>query len=249
MLLFFAYLDIRDERIRKEEMSNYKYLLWDLDGTIFDFIAAEKAAIQTLFQKYEFGTCSDEMIDAYSKINKRYWEALERNEMTKQEILVRRFEDFFKIYELPVSLAADFNKDYQLALGDTIAYHDDAKTILEQLKQEGYILVAITNGTKQAQDKKLHLSGLDLLFDAIFISEEVGVEKPNIEYFEIVFSKLQLKNKKEVLVIGDSLTSDIKGANHAQVDCCWYNPNKQKNEKDVTITYEISDLHEIKNLV
>lgn len=231
-------------------MSKYKYLLWDIDGTVLNFVAAEEAAIKSLFLKHGFGECSDEMLGKYSEINLRYWQALERNEMTKAEILVGRFEEFFGLYGLDTSKASAFNADYQLALGDTIVFCDNAMELLKGLKDSGaYVLAAITNGTKVAQEKKLLRSGLNQIFEAVFISEEVGVEKPNVEFFDLVEKELHINKKEEVLVIGDSLTSDILGGINMGVDTCWYNPSCKEANKKIPATYEIRDLHEIAEIL
>lgn len=227
----------------------YKYLLWDIDGTVLDFLAAEKAAIKALFVKFGFGECSDENVRVYSEINVRYWQMLERNEMTKPEILVGRFKEFFEVMGLDASKAEAFNAEYQIALGDTIVFCDDAFTILNNQKEK-YKLVAITNGTALAQAKKLKGSGLDKVFHHIFISEEVGYEKPNKEYFDIVLQEAGIKDKSEALIIGDSLTSDIKGGENMGIDTCWYNPSKKKSkEGDSVPTYIIEDLHELDDIL
>ena len=226
----------------------YKYLLWDIDGTVLDFLASEAYAIRFLFEKYNIGNCSDEMLKVYSEINAKYWRKLERGELTKQEILVMRFRDFFELIGADVSLAEAFNKDYQVALGDHIEFVDKAKEML--LSQKGkYTLVAVTNGTKIAQDKKLRLSGLDKVFDAIFISEDVGAEKPSKEYFEYVFEKVGIRDKKEALIIGDSITSDILGGFNAGIDTCWFNPSHKSNTLDIPVTYEIDNLGKLSEIV
>lgn len=228
--------------------AKYKYLLWDIDGTVLDFLASESYAIKTLFKKYGIGECNDEMLRAYSQINVKYWSLLEKNLMTKPEILVGRFREFFEKFGIDSSIAESFNKEYQLALGDYIEFVKDAKELL--LSQKGkYVLVAVTNGTKAAQDKKLHLSGLDKIFDAIFISEDVGFEKPNIEYFEHVFKKLDITDKSEVLLIGDSLTSDMRGGMNAGIDTCWYNPHHKENTYDIPINYEIDELIKLNDVL
>ena len=226
----------------------YKYLLWDIDGTVLDFIASESYAIRTLFKKYNLGECSDEMIKLYSKINIKHWQMIEKNQFTKAEILVMRFIEFFETVGVDTSVAQKFNADYQLALGDYIEFVDKAKDIL--LSQKGkYILVAVTNGTKIAQEKKLRLSGLNDIFDAVFISENVGAEKPDKKYFDYVFKTLNITNKKEVLIIGDSLTSDMQGGFNARIDTCWFNPNHNTNKLDIPITYEIDDLGKITQIL
>ena len=138
--------------IRREDM--YKYLLWDIDGTVLDFLASEAYAIRALFKKYNLGMCSDEMLGMYSEINVKYWQKLERGELTKKEILIGRFYEFFEKIGVDVSIAESFNSEYQITLGDYVEFIGNAKEIL--LSQKGkYILAAVTNGTRVAQERKL----------------------------------------------------------------------------------------------
>ena len=222
----------------------YKYLLWDIDGTVLDFVASEKYAIETLFFKYKLGECTDEMLQIYSKINRKYWEALERKEMTKPEILVGRFREFFEVMGIDTKLAEQFNKDYQVTLGDCIVFSEHAKELLQDQKEK-YVLIAATNGTKIAQTKKLKNSGLDQIFHGIYISENVGFEKPSIEYFQYIFEKENITDTKEVLIIGDSLTSDMQGGVNIGIDTCWYNPKHKENTDSIPVTYEIDSLSKL----
>ena len=226
----------------------YKYLLWDIDGTVLDFLAAEAKAIRFLFKKYNLGVCDDEKLKLYSGINKKYWGMLERNELTKPEILIGRFREFFGIIGADTSIAESFNKDYQSALGDYIEFISGAKDVL--LSQKGkYTLAAVTNGTKIAQEKKLKASGLDQIFDAVFISENVGFEKPNKEFFDYVFASLGITDKSEAIIIGDSLTSDILGGVNSGIDTCWFNPHGKARSIDIPITYEIDGLGKLKDII
>jgi len=218
-----------------------KVLLWDIDGTILNFKKAEYEAIKQCFKIFSLGDCNDEMIHRYSSINKKYWEMLERGEITKPEVLVGRFNEFFTEYGIPTTYAENFNKEYQIRLGDTICFYDDAFELLKSLKGR-YKQFAVTNGTKVAQDKKLNKSGLIHLFDDVFISEIVGIEKPGIGFFEYVWEHIGEYDKSEIMIIGDSLTSDMKGGNNAGIICCWYNPNHAENTSGVHIDYEISNL-------
>lgn len=226
----------------------YKYLLWDIDGTVLDFKAAEKQAIIHLFEKFGFCTCTDEMVSMYSAINLGYWEMLERGEIEKQTMLVARFYDFFEKVGADVTRAEEFNECYQQALGDYIVFVEDALEVLQAQKGK-YVLAAVTNGTKIAQQKKLRMSGLDRIFDYIFISEDVGAEKPLVEYFDFVFDKIGLIDRKDALIIGDSLTSDIKGGIAAGIDTCWFNPKGTANKYNYDITYEVRSLKEIPELI
>ena len=223
-------------------------VLWDVDGTLLDFLAAEKAAIQSLFEEYHLGECADEKIARYSKINRSYWERLECGELTKPEVLVGRFREFFETEGICSDVAEAFNERYQLCLGDTIVFRDDSYKIVKYLrgKVKQYV---VSNGTVVAQEKKLRLSGLGELMDGIFLSEALGVEKPNVEFFERMFETIGPVEKDQVLIVGDSLTSDIRGGNNAGIQTCWYNPDHKKRYADVKIDYEIADLHEIYDII
>ncbi len=219
-------------------------ILWDVDGTLLNFLAAEKAAIRSLFEEYHLGVCSDEMLKRYSSLNKNYWEMLERGEIEKKALLVGRFRDFFEKEGIDSSLAAEFNEKYQLRLGDTIVYCDDSLEIVKSLrgKVKQYV---VSNGTVIAQTKKLRLSGFGELMDGIFLSEELGVEKPSVRFFDQVFAKIGPVDRSEVMIVGDSLTGDIRGGNNAGILTCWYNPEGTATKEAVRIDHEIKDLHEV----
>jgi len=221
-----------------------KVILWDIDGTLLDFLKAEHAALQTCFSVFSLGECTDEMIARYSAINRTYWERLERGEITKAQVLVERFRVFLAGEGIVTDCAEAFNKEYQQRLGDTICFCDDSYELVKGLK--GRVKqYAVTNGTLTAQSKKLDRSGLGKLFEDVFISEQVGVEKPGIGFFEHVFDKIGEYQKDEVMIVGDSLTSDMQGGNNAGIVCCWYNPYGLPNKTDLRIDHEILNLQEI----
>ena len=225
-------------------MPRFDILLWDVDGTLLDFIAAEKAAVQTLFREFGLGECTDEMVECYSRINKEYWERLERGELSKPEILVRRFADFFASEGLDASKAPEFNEQYQVRLGDTVVFCDDSYELLSSLR--GRVKqYAVSNGTVVAQTRKLRRSGFDRLLDGVFLSEELGYEKPATEFFDRVFAAIGEPDRERVLIVGDSLTSDITGGNRAGIRTCWYNPKGEPNLTAAHADYEIRDLHGI----
>ena len=226
-----------------------KILLWDIDGTILNFEKAEEAAIRKGFEENNLGVCTDQMLADYKQINKGYWEALERGEMTKEQILIGRFVEFFIKYNLDTSKADIFNKGYQVDLGDTICFNDDAYDLLVQLNKK-YKQYAVTNGTAVAQHRKIDRSGIGEILEKYFISEEVGYEKPSEKFFEAVFEEIKKNeavtvNRDEILIIGDSLTSDIKGGNNCGIKTCWYNPNHAGNESELRIDYEIDNLQQL----
>ncbi len=225
-----------------------KVILWDIDGTLLNFEAAEKAAIRQCFLNHGLGECTDEMLGRYTKINKKYWERLERGELTKPEVLVGRFQEFFANEGLPVEKAEALNAEYQVRLGDTICFNDDGYELVQRLNSQ-VKQYAVTNGTLVAQERKLKKSGLDQLLLEAFISDVIGIEKPNIGFFDYVFDKIGTYKKDEVLIVGDSLTSDMQGGNNAGILCCWYNPQKNSGRADIRIVYEIENLQEIEKIL
>ena len=225
-----------------------KAILWDVDGTLLDFAAAEKAAIQKLFGEFGLGECTDGMVARYSAINDAYWKRLERGEITKAEVLVGRYRDFFSEIGVDPSLAETFNARYQIALGDTVAYRDDSLEIVKALhgRVKQYV---VSNGTVIAQAKKLERSHLGEWMDGIFLSEQLGAEKPSPRFFEQVFAALPDIPKEDMLIVGDSLTSDMQGGLNAGVPTCWYNPQSLPRPADMAIAFEIQNLQQIYELL
>ncbi len=219
-------------------------VLWDVDGTLLDFSIAESTAIRSLFCEFDLGECTDEMIRRYSKINEGFWQRLERNEITKEQVLVGRFETFFVEQGIDPALAPAFNAKYQLRLGDTAVCRDDSLSLARSLrgKVRQYI---VSNGTVAAQTKKLRLSGLGVLMDGIFLSDELGVEKPNKAFFDKVLEAVSPENLSEVMIVGDSLTSDMQGGINAGIRTCWYNPDRKPLPAEYPVDLVISDLHEL----
>ena len=225
-------------------MARFDTILWDVDGTLLDFAAAEEAAIRSLFADFGLGVCTDAMLARYSEINRNYWRALERGEMTKPEILTRRFEDFFAAEGLSGPSPAEFNAAYQTRLGDTIVYCDGSDKLVASLRGK-VRQYAVSNGTVAAQTRKLARSGFDSLMDGIFLSERIGYEKPAKEFFDAVFREIGEERRAGSIIVGDSLTSDIAGANRAGIKSCWYNPRGAENGTNAKPDFEIKDLREI----
>lgn len=225
-----------------------KVILWDIDGTLLNFEKSENYAMKKCFELLDLGECTDEMIGRYAKINRTYWERLEKGEITKTEVLVGRFKEFFASEGLDVTKAEAFNAQYQLCLGDKAFFYDDGYKLVKSL-QGNVKQYVVTNGTQIAQKRKLERSGLGELMDGVFISDEIGFEKPNIKFFEPIFEELKDYQKDEIMIVGDSLTSDITGGNNAEILCCWYNPKKQENSTSLHIDYEIQNLWQIENIL
>ena len=165
-------------------MSEIKVVLWDIDGTLLDFHPAERHAIKACFEAFGLPKCTEAMVQEYSKINKQYWLAMEQGLITKEQVLVGRFREFFANQGIDTSLAEKVNAMYQVRLGDGVYFFADALETVKACKAAGLLQCAVTNGTKVAQVRKLSKSGLDKILDYIFISEDVGFEKPSKKFFK-----------------------------------------------------------------
>ena len=223
-----------------------KYLLWDIDNTLLSFDLAERASMTKGFDKFELDIEDAKALEVYKNINDKYWKMLEKGEKTREEILTGRFEEFFDLYDIAYDerLVNDFNLFYQEELGKQVFFNDYAEEVLHKLGKE-YKQYAVTNGSKIAQSGKLKNSGLDKVFDGVFISEDLGYDKPSLEYFDLVFERIGSKNKEEYILIGDSLTSDMLGSNNAGIRNIWYNPKDLDNKANIKVDYTIKNLKEV----
>lgn len=225
-----------------------KIILWDLDGTLTDFASAEKAALRSGFEAFGYGPCDDEMARRYAVHNEACWKRIEKEKVDKAAFLVQRFVDFFQGEGLPTDRASEFNHFYQLALGDTIVYNDDSYELVKSLK--GKVLqYIVTNGTWEAQTNKLKKSGFDELTDGAFISETTGYDKPAKGYFDYVFDRIEACDRREILIVGDSLTSDMTGGLNQGIVTAWYNPEGLNMPGEMAIDYDLRNLNEVKGIV
>lgn len=221
----------------------YKYLIFDLDDTLLDFKKAESTAISGTLK--DFGiNATKETVELYSTINISCWKRYEKGEITREEIYKNRVELLGK--ELGVKFDADeFTAKYCALLskqGQTFPY---ALPLLKQLKAKGYKMAAATNGSLAAQTGRIVNSGLSGFFNlGIYISEVIGFKKPDPEFFRFVLKSIGAKNKNEVLVIGDSPSSDIAGAISSKLDCCFVNI-RNKEIQIPNATYHVNSLENI----
>ena len=243
----------------------YDVLLWDVDGTLLNFSESEKWALREAFRSYEI-EIDDEIIAVYSAINDALWKKLERGEVEKQQLLRGRFEQLFQEFSVNGKLSGksidreklkdievtDFQQKYQRNLGSVYFYMEDSLALCKKLKEEGFLQYIITNGVEWTQRNKLHLAGFDEVMDDLFISEVIGYNKPDVRFFEFCFEKIKKKHSFDfdrVLVIGDSMTSDMKGAENAGVDSCLYAPGNVHEVKNDNVTYQIAKLWDVEELL
>lgn len=225
----------------------YKFILWDIDDTLIDFKASEKVALKKCFKVYDV-ELSEEDIEVYSKINQDYWKMLELGQIEKGLMLGQRFTDFIEYLKVKGIDGATINKEFQMSIGDHVVMFDGAMEICEKLKgvKPQY---AVTNGTIIAQERKLKNTGLDEIFDGVFISDKIGFQKPDARFFKHVFANIPGFNPEEAIIIGDSLSSDMKGANNAGIDSCWFNFREVENEDGIEFNYEIKCIEELYEII
>lgn len=227
-------------------MKRYTHLLFDLDGTLFDFQAAERFAFQKTCETLGI-PYTKEVMDAYSRINESYWKLFELGKVSQQELAVRRFSDLYDYLGMTGN-AVEANLLYRRFLGQGNKMYPDTIPVCSDLAKH-YHLCLITNGLADVQYSRLNGSPLMNYASEVFISDEIGKQKPQKDYFDYVYEKLNVV-PSQVLIIGDSLTSDIRGAANAKTDSCWYNPDHKKNPfSDLHPTYEISSLPDLLSLL
>lgn len=225
----------------------YNTILWDVDQTLLDFEKSQDYALRFSFGQLQL-EINEEIVRLYASINDAYWKRLELGEVTKKELLTGRFDTLFERLRITDVSSADIAPIYQKALGSVYYFIDDSLELCKKLKGK-VRQYAVTNGVASTQRNKLQLSGLLHIMDGIFISEEIGYEKPDIRFFEACFKQIPDFEAEKTLIVGDSLTSDIKGGNLANIACCWYNKAHKVNESGLRIDHEISNLWEVEEIL
>ena len=222
----------------------YTTLLFDSDDTLLDFARSEKEALKIVMCEngLPFG---DEIHACYSLANKSFWEAYERGEIEKSEIYVGRFRKFLSDSGIDAD-PAFIARNYEANLAKQFFMIDGAADLIKKIKEKHRIYI-VTNGNEQIQKSRLNGSGLINLVDGVFVSEAVGVPKPEKRYFDYVFENIPEKDKSKILIIGDSQSSDILGGINAGIDTCWYNPFGKTGK--YTPTYEVKSLNEIEKML
>jgi YjjG family noncanonical pyrimidine nucleotidase len=222
----------------------YTWLLFDADDTLFDFSKAEAHALEwTLEQSgvhFEQGHLS-----LYSRLNQQVWQEFERGLVTSQELRIKRFRLFFHEARLDgdAQIASPLYLK-NLALGTDL--HDGADELIHALRGQVH-LALVTNGLKDVQRPRLEHSSLHDCFEKVFISEEMGVSKPSRAFFETVFAEINQPARENVLIIGDSLTSDMQGGLDFGIHTCWFNPKHKLTS--LPVTYQIAQLNELHKLL
>ena len=222
-----------------------EFLLLDLDDTILDFHKAERIALSKTLRTLGLEP-TEEVLSRYSLINKAHWERLERKELTRPQVLLGRFETLFREYGIEVDPAKCASL-YEENLSIGHYFLPGAEEALEALSKK-YKLYLVSNGTARVQAGRLKSANISHFFEIIFVSQEVGADKPDITYFERVFARIEGFQKEKAIIVGDSLTSDIQGGINAGIRTCWVNP-KGKSVTNIVPDYQIESIAQLEALL
>lgn len=222
-----------------------EFLFLDLDDTILDFHKAERVAISKTIR--EFGVePSEEILNLYHGINKWHWEQLELGKLTRAEVLVNRFGVLFEKLGKEVD-ASQCARIYEKNLSTGHWFLPGAEEAVERLSKK-YRLFLASNGTAVVQKGRMTSANLYRFFETVFVSQEIGHNKPSKAYFDACFAQIPGFDREKAMIVGDSLSSDIKGGINAGIKTVWVNPG-HKSCGEIKPDYEIEYLHQLEALL
>lgn len=221
-------------------------LFLDLDDTILDFKKAEHVAIGKTIAS--FGVEPTEKVRRrYSEINKAHWEMLERKELTREQVLVGRFDVLFRELGVQVN-AVDCARQYEHNLSIGHYFLPGAREALERLSKK-YRLFLTSNGTAKVQAGRLESANISHFFEKIFISQEIGANKPDIAYFNGCIAQIPHFSQEQTMIVGDSPSSDIQGGINAGIKTCWVNPHHAPENPAIPADYQIESIAQLDTLL
>ena len=224
----------------------FEILFIDLDDTILDFHKAERLGISKTIR--DFGVePTEEVLALYHDINIRHWQMLERGELTREEVLVNRFGELFR--QLGVETDAEAcARAYEVNLASGHFFLPGAEEALERLHGK-YRLFLASNGTASVQKGRMTSANLYRFFEKVFVSQEIGYNKPSKEYFDRCFAQIPDFDRSKAIIVGDSLTSDMLGGQNAGIATCWVNPGHAPGMDHIRVDYEIESLAQFPDLL
>ena len=224
----------------------FKYVLFDLDGTLMNFNCAESLAFKTVLDSYAIAY-NEYIFNEYIRINNSLWNALTRCETTMYLIQTTRFSELFKKFGYDID-GTEANKIYHESLQNQYQLMPYALEVIRELSKIANLAI-VTNGVTNTQKTRISKSAISPYISGIFISEEVGYEKPKIEFFNTVFRFFHNPQLCDIIIVGDSLQSDIQGGINAGICTCYYNPQNNNISEYINPNYIISDLREVVEIV
>lgn len=224
-----------------KEPVNYTTLLLDVDETILNFRKAEKEGLREVFEKNGV-KINSKLISTYKATNHELWQRIEKGTFSKADLEKTRFSETFRRLGLPSDIGPKCGRDFTLVLSKKGYYLPYAKKMVAKMAEQ-YDLAIVTNGFKIIQEGRLKNCGLDQIISKVFISEEVGYEKPDRRLFEFVINHLESNDLHQILMVGDSLTSDIKGARNSEITPFWISEHAEQGQEDLAMGSNLKTLY------
>ena len=225
----------------------YELILFDQDGTLFDYKRAEEYALRKSMEHFGIELTGDSYLKKYRKINRKVWSEFERGETNLDELKLRRFKILFDVLGIDQNTET-FSDKYLYYVSKSPFVTEGAEEVVSSLYGKCKLALA-TNGIYSAQYERLKSSPLRDYFDILVVSEKIGVAKPDPDFFRYVFEAAGHSDRHTAIIVGDSLSSDIKGGFDFGIDTCWFNPEKVRNTAEIAPTYEIEKLAQIKDII
>ncbi|AKP67468.1 YjjG family noncanonical pyrimidine nucleotidase [Companilactobacillus ginsenosidimutans] len=224
----------------------YKNILFDLDNTIFDTKKNANLALHKMKIADSF-PFNEEHMKWWFQVNDLLWGQFEAGDISRKELLDSRFTTYFNKYNIEAD-SAKSEVEFQALFAAEHALMPNAWTMLENVSQKHHLFV-VSNGSKQKQLTQLAGADINQFFDKIFLAEDIGYKKPDVQFFDAVQSDIQGATTSNMLVVGDSLTADIDGANRSNIDSVWYDTELDGNNSQINPTYTIANLNELESLM
>lgn len=221
----------------------YDLIIFDADETLYDFKKSEKTALESTMCDFNLDYDEEYHLEIYKEINSAVWKELEKGLITQKELNVLRFQRMLERLGKELD-AVDVANNYIKHLSHASFLYEESLDLVKNLSKL-YRLAIVSNGLKEVQDRRLRKSPISGYFEAIIISEEVGLAKPDPAIFELLFDQISFKDKRRALIVGDSLSSDIQGGLRFGIDTCWYHAGSAANGTEISPTYEIERLEEL----
>ena len=223
-----------------------EFLFLDLDDTILDFHMQESVAIRKTLSSVGIEP-TEENCALYSKINLRHWKMLEKGEITREKLIWHRFAELFEVLEVTAD-PKETAENYMDNLSEGYYFLPGAEESVQRLALKHRLYIA-SNGTARVQEKRLASSGLNRYFERIFISQNIGVNKPDKGFFDGCFAQIPNFDPAKAMIVGDSISSDIRGGKNAGILTCWVNPKGKIAPPEDKPDFEIKSITELEELL
>lgn len=225
----------------------YEVIIFDADETLFDFEKSEREALKNTMMEFNIDYDENYHLKVYKDINSVVWKEFENGLIIQSNLNIERFKRLIKSLNFNFD-EEKFAKVYIKHLSYASFLYNDSLALIENLYKK-YKLLIVTNGLKDVQDNRIRKSIIGKYFENVVVSEEINISKPDPKIFEYALNSINYSDKSKVLIVGDSLTSDIQGGLNSGIDTCWFNPNNIINNTSIKPTYKITNLMDLKNIL